>query len=159
MTRHASHNNGSSLRERCIIGRGCQPVNLLAFHSHDREPYRSPRAGKWSCLRHFCPFGTRLPQNFKILSGIMAHKDLIYNAFPYRMTDSPWHRACVKFNFSNCLCVCLDTYRTTMNRYGGLTMQLRQITIPLSLAILLAVGCAKPPIEQIDAAEKALKEA
>ena len=38
-------------------------------------------------------------------------------------------------------------------------MQLRQITIPLSMAIVLAVGCAKPPSEQIDAAEKALKEA
>ena len=48
---------------------------------------------------------------------------------------------------------------TTMNRYGGLTMQLRQISAPLSLAILLTVGCAKPPVDQIDAAEKALKEA
>lgn len=46
-----------------------------------------------------------------------------------------------------------------MNRYGGLTMQLRLITVPLSLVILLAVGCAKPPSEQIEAAEKALKEA
>jgi hypothetical protein len=48
---------------------------------------------------------------------------------------------------------------TTMNRDGGLTMQLRLITVPISLAILVAVGCAKAPSEQIEAAEKALKEA
>src|SRR5215217_5475605 len=35
----------------------------------------------------------------------------------------------------------------------------RHIFGPLVLAALLAAGCAKPPQEQIDAAEKALKEA
>lgn len=35
----------------------------------------------------------------------------------------------------------------------------RQILGPLALAVLLVTGCAKPPTEQIDAAEKAVKEA
>lgn len=35
----------------------------------------------------------------------------------------------------------------------------RQILGPLALAALLVTGCAKPPTEQIDAAEKAVKEA
>lgn len=35
----------------------------------------------------------------------------------------------------------------------------RQILGPLALAALLVTGCAKPPTEQIDAAEKAVKDA
>jgi hypothetical protein len=39
-------------------------------------------------------------------------------------------------------------------------MQTRQTLAPLALAVLLLVtGCAKPPTEQIEAAEKAVKEA
>ncbi|ALA56718.1 hypothetical protein [Nitrospira moscoviensis] len=35
----------------------------------------------------------------------------------------------------------------------------RQILGPVALAVVLAAGCAKPPTEQIDAAEKAVAEA
>lgn len=38
-------------------------------------------------------------------------------------------------------------------------MQTRQALLPLALAVLLVTGCAKPPAEQIEAAEKAVKEA
>lgn len=38
-------------------------------------------------------------------------------------------------------------------------MQTRQALVPLALAVLLVTGCAKPPAEQIEAAEKAVKEA
>ena len=38
-------------------------------------------------------------------------------------------------------------------------MQPRQTLAPLALAVLLVTGCAKPPTEQIEAAEKAVKEA
>ncbi len=38
-------------------------------------------------------------------------------------------------------------------------IQTRQILTFLALAILLVTGCAKPPTEQIEAAEKAIKEA
>lgn len=38
-------------------------------------------------------------------------------------------------------------------------MQIRQTLAPLALAALLVTGCAKPPTEQIEAAEKAVKEA
>lgn len=38
-------------------------------------------------------------------------------------------------------------------------MQPRQTLAPLALAVLLVTGCAKPPAEQIEAAEKAVKEA
>lgn len=38
-------------------------------------------------------------------------------------------------------------------------MQIRQTLAPLALAVLLVTGCAKPPTEQIQAAEKAVKEA
>lgn len=38
-------------------------------------------------------------------------------------------------------------------------MQIRQSLAPLALAVLLVTGCAKPPTEQVDAAEKAVKEA
>jgi hypothetical protein len=37
--------------------------------------------------------------------------------------------------------------------------QIRQSLAPLALAVLLVTGCAKSPTEQIDAAEKAVKEA
>jgi len=36
---------------------------------------------------------------------------------------------------------------------------MKQILAPLALAVLVAGGCAKPPMEQIEAAEKAVKEA
>ena len=38
-------------------------------------------------------------------------------------------------------------------------MKTRQTLAPLALAVLLVTGCAKPPAEQIEAAEKAVKEA
>ena len=38
-------------------------------------------------------------------------------------------------------------------------MKTRQALAPLALAVLLVTGCAKPPAEQIEAAEKAVKEA
>lgn len=38
-------------------------------------------------------------------------------------------------------------------------IQIRQTFAPLALAVLLVTGCAKPPTEQIEAAEKAVKEA
>ncbi|MBI3356474.1 MAG: hypothetical protein HY038_06860 [Nitrospirae bacterium] len=38
-------------------------------------------------------------------------------------------------------------------------MQTTQALAPLALAVLLVTGCAKPPAEQIEAAEKAVKEA
>jgi hypothetical protein len=38
-------------------------------------------------------------------------------------------------------------------------MKTRQTLAPLALAVLLVTGCAKPPTEQIEAAEKAVKEA
>jgi hypothetical protein len=38
-------------------------------------------------------------------------------------------------------------------------MQIRQMLVPLALAALIAAGCAKPPSEKIEAAEKAVKDA
>jgi len=38
-------------------------------------------------------------------------------------------------------------------------IQLRRTLVPFTLAALLVTGCAKPPAEQIEAAEKAVKEA
>lgn len=38
-------------------------------------------------------------------------------------------------------------------------IQIKPTLAPLALALLLVAGCAKPPAEQIDAAEKAVKEA
>lgn len=38
-------------------------------------------------------------------------------------------------------------------------IQIRQTFAPLALTVLLVTGCAKPPTEQIEAAEKAIKEA
>ena len=38
-------------------------------------------------------------------------------------------------------------------------IQIRQILVPVALSALIAAGCAKPPSDKIDAAEKAVKEA
>jgi uncharacterized protein with LGFP repeats len=38
-------------------------------------------------------------------------------------------------------------------------IQIRQILVPVALSALIAAGCAKPPSDKIEAAEKAVKEA
>jgi uncharacterized protein with LGFP repeats len=38
-------------------------------------------------------------------------------------------------------------------------IQIRQILVPVAISALIAAGCAKPPSDKIDAAEKAVKEA
>jgi len=38
-------------------------------------------------------------------------------------------------------------------------IQIRQILVPVAISALIAAGCAKPPSDKIEAAEKAVKEA